>query len=114
MLAKNLFAELEHFNLFTVKFLVLDYILEDVFWFGALNFKDASPFEHISFTIKKFVTTTSMKRGNSMKEAVKAIDLLVQLGKRGSNTGGEIPKQSMSGTILPSILSNWQANLWQL
>lgn len=102
MVAKNLFEDLEDFNLFTLKFHMLDHIAEDVSRFGALNFVDASPFEHFNYVIKKFIRMTSMRRGSTLGEAVKVINSSVATEKSINKTGGRIRKAKLvrDGTII--------------
>lgn len=68
MLAKNVFGDLEDFNLFTIKFNMLGHIVEDLSWFGALKFLDASLLQQFIYVIKNFIKMGSMRRGSTLEK----------------------------------------------
>lgn len=74
ILSKELFGDLEDTNLFTLKFHMLDHIVEDVARFENLNILDAFPYEHFNFILKTFSRMTSMRRGSTLDEAVELIN----------------------------------------
>lgn len=58
---ENLFVEWKDFNLFTLELHMFDQMLEDIFRFRALNFSDASPFDHFLYVIKDLIKRTSVR-----------------------------------------------------
>lgn len=59
--------EREAFNLVTLKFQMLRQIMDEVFWFGALHFTDAAPFDYFNYIIKKCRTMTFMRSAERKK-----------------------------------------------
>lgn len=93
MLTKNVFEKLKDFDLFTLKYHIFYHILEGVSRFSALNFLDASSFEHFSYVIKKFIMKTSMQRSSTLEEAVKLTNALVAIQIKRNNTSRRIGKE---------------------
>lgn len=57
---------------------MLEHISKDLLRFGDSELLDASRLEHFNYTIKMFVGLTSMMKGASRKEAVKAMKAPVE------------------------------------
>lgn len=82
MLAKIVFKKLKYFNLLTPKSHIFDHILEKASSFNASHILDASLFVHFSHIIRKCITITFMRLGNTVKVVVKALKSSVALKKR--------------------------------
>lgn len=81
-LAKSPFEKLDCFNLPILKFHVLDHIVNDISQFGAFNFSDASPLQHLNYVFKKLIKMTSMRRCSTMEGTVKAMNASVAVEER--------------------------------
>lgn len=96
MLAKKLFDGSEDFDLFTLKFHMLHFIVEDVSKLSALNFFDVSLFKHYNCVIKNVIKTASMPSCCTMEEDVMPMTSSVEIGEKRNNTGGGIRKANLS------------------
>lgn len=61
---------------------MLHRIDEDISQFGAVNFLDASQFEHYIYVLKKCIMMTSMQCGSALEEAVGAMNSSVGIEER--------------------------------
>lgn len=86
LLAKNLFKSMDEFNLFTVKFRLLDPIA----LYGALNFLHASRFQHFNFFIKTLPSTTSVRRHRTLWDAVRGMNVSFGTEESWNNTGTKV------------------------
>lgn len=66
---KDLFQNLKS-NLLALKVYVLDHIAEEVSRFGALDVLEVFQFEHLHYIVMKILRMTSMRRSNTLEEAV--------------------------------------------
>lgn len=62
---------------FLLKFHFLDHRVGDGSRFIDLKFLDASPFKGFYYVIKTFITLTSLRRGNTLEEAVRLMDMSI-------------------------------------
>lgn len=93
---------------------MLNYILEVVSRFCALNFFKASPFEYFKFLIMKILMMTLVRRSTTVKEAVNAMNSSVAIKKRKNYSAAEKRKGSSLRTGQSSILSKSRPQLWNL
>lgn len=61
-------------GLYTLKFHLLDHMVEDIRKFGTLSVLDGSPFEHFNVHIKQAYRKTSQRRSTRMMETVGVIE----------------------------------------
>lgn len=110
---KNTFREQEDKNLFTQKFCMLNYALEDVSRYGNLNLVDTTAYEHFNVIIKKYIRMTSMREESTFEETAKIINssfeesetaIFNAEGKRGAVLGRDWTKITLHVLILESCV----------
>lgn len=87
MWAKNLFEELENFNLFFFKYYMFDHFVEDLSWVTALNFMSEFLSELFIYILVKFINMTSTRCFCVLEEAVKANTSAANAQRRNSTSG---------------------------
>lgn len=69
--SKQLVAALKEINLFTLKFCILDHILENLLRLIDFRILDVSVFEHFNYTIESINMMIPTKKSASTEEAFK-------------------------------------------
>lgn len=95
LLAKKLFEDLENLNFLTIRFHILDHIVETISRFGHLNFLDASLFTLSNYDIYKSITISSLRRGNTMDEAGKEMNTSADIEERRNKTCGRMRNKKL-------------------
>lgn len=67
---KYLFGNFPKVYLFTLKFNLLDHVIEAVKHFGSRKYLDITSFENFSFVIKKLILMTCMRNTSCLSEAI--------------------------------------------
>lgn len=74
---------------------MLDHNLGNIYRFDALNFLDAYVIEHFKYDNEKFINITSMKRGRTMENDMKAMKASFAKQKRRNFSGGGLQKSKL-------------------
>lgn len=109
-----LYGYIDEFNLFTIKFHMLDHVADDVQSFVGISFSGASPFEHFNTTIWRFIKITLRRRGSAMEEALCATNNLIADGKcnsidRGRKRTTKLVKDGMEMSLRDILFTNANA-----
>ena len=67
---KDIFEKHVNRGLFTLKFHLLDHLVEDLRKYGTLDFLDAGPYENYNATIKGFYKLTSKRKQTAFQETI--------------------------------------------
>lgn len=76
---RELFGHLEVVNLFTIKWHVLNHIFGNVSKVSNLQCLDTPPYEHFSFTAKKSIRMTSIRKICTVNEVVNDMNAVYHL-----------------------------------
>lgn len=92
MLAKNLFENPKNVNLISLKYHILDHIVEDVSLDKAANFWYASLLGYFDYIVEWFIMMASLWRGNTMDQVMNVTNSWFAIEERRDNAGGKIRK----------------------
>ncbi len=70
----NLFSPFVDKGLFSLKFHLLDHLMEDLRKYGNLDFLDAGPYENYNFVIKEFYRMTSKRKKTAFSEVIQKMN----------------------------------------
>lgn len=95
---------MEGVNLFTLKFRMLDHIVDDISKLGELSYLDPFPYEHFNVTIKKFIKINSMRKTCTRNKAAYAMNVVPPLLKKlcSSSAEKQICSININGKTLTS------------
>lgn len=99
---KKLLGHLADVNLFTLKFYMIDHIVEDLSKFGDLSYLEASLYEHFIVTVGTFIKMTSMRKTCTMNKSVNVVNPISSSTEKLCSSLSEKRRCSMSwnGTIV--------------
>lgn len=74
-LTKDLYVDLKKCDLSKIKFHMLDHMIDEVSWFGALKFLVASSPEYFNYGVNEFIRVTSVRLYSTLEEAVRFMNM---------------------------------------
>ena len=97
--SKKLFEPYVQKGLFTLKFHLLDHLVEDLSKYGSLQYLDSGPYEYFNSVLKRFYRETSRRKGTALEETLQTMS-------NASAETGTVSKKKVNNTTTQYLVRN--------